>query len=585
MQKKAFFDEWKSVGPFTKLSWIATLFGVALSAYSLKSNTDLLKKVSAIIIASMLILICILLLLREKFFMKYLHQQIQACNEKKISDICLINNVFSVSAIIVDEEGKFLLIKKFNNENNKEGYLYAQPGKVYVTNRVYTKTEFNNDKEDVIEKKLVTPYKKILKSLRETGINIDNIELINMSYFPYREDTKLKDTLKEQKISNFTFYEDYLNNEFSPPPFLIEKEVVNEKKSKSNEKEHIDMYYAFKIKKKIKSENSDSKNSESENSNCVFFSLKDIEKMVNEQEHTIHKDLYFVCKKFNDIYLQTNRPKHSIRFCTLNSEKKDIIYWRLTKKCNSSCEYCMLGKKKETVKNEFIEIADYKQTIEKLRKTLPSNKEYKLVLTGGEPLLIKNISEIINQVMQQPAIKEISLCTNGLLGEERYEIFKKIYSVYKEKFKVVINLPTYDSKFYYELKKSPNSNFNDVEKFIKHLNKDNRNFCINTVLTDEFTGDDKIANYIKYWRNLNIKDVSLTYVIRNECNTNTNIRYKDKNEAIDIYEKMINGVYGEVSFLNNFELIIPDCNNEYCGSVKNIFSIDENIVYQKCLEK
>ncbi len=93
---------------------------------------------------------------------------------------------------------------------------------------------------------------------------------------------------------------------------------------------------------------------------------------------------------------------------------RKINYLRIsvTDKCNLRCLYCMpeTGVKLFS-HNEILSIEDILFFV----KTASEIGVEKIRLTGGEPLIRKNIFHLISQIASLPKIKDISLTTNGVL--------------------------------------------------------------------------------------------------------------------------------------------------------------------------
>ncbi len=93
---------------------------------------------------------------------------------------------------------------------------------------------------------------------------------------------------------------------------------------------------------------------------------------------------------------------------------RHINYLRIsvTDRCNFRCVYCMPEEGVPLKKHEeilsFQEIYDIVKTGTKLGIT-------KLRLTGGEPLVRKNLPELVNRLSSIPEITDIGMTTNGVL--------------------------------------------------------------------------------------------------------------------------------------------------------------------------
>ncbi len=96
----------------------------------------------------------------------------------------------------------------------------------------------------------------------------------------------------------------------------------------------------------------------------------------------------------------------------IDSYNRKIEYARisLTNICNLRCSYCS----QSDLENEHIPIEFYKNLID----VLSSLGIRKVRFTGGEPLLSKNIVEIIKYSSSKENIKDIAITSNGILLEK-----------------------------------------------------------------------------------------------------------------------------------------------------------------------
>ncbi len=97
-----------------------------------------------------------------------------------------------------------------------------------------------------------------------------------------------------------------------------------------------------------------------------------------------------------------------------DSFKREIDYLRIsvTDRCNLRCTYCMPAEGIKTISHE--EILSMEE-IARLVRILAGQGIRKIRLTGGEPLVRKNIEALIAQCRAVEDIEEISLTTNGIL--------------------------------------------------------------------------------------------------------------------------------------------------------------------------
>lgn len=103
---------------------------------------------------------------------------------------------------------------------------------------------------------------------------------------------------------------------------------------------------------------------------------------------------------------------------------REIDYLRisLTDRCNLRCIYCM-----DEEGNTFFKDEE-KLTKDEICKIVSANAKLgikKIRLTGGEPLVRKDIVELMEGINNIPGIEGIYLTTNGILLEEKVEALKK----------------------------------------------------------------------------------------------------------------------------------------------------------------
>lgn len=102
-----------------------------------------------------------------------------------------------------------------------------------------------------------------------------------------------------------------------------------------------------------------------------------------------------------------------INFKLKDSFNREINYLRVsvTDRCNLQCNYCMPEKIKFKERNEILTLEE----IEKIINVGVSLGINKIRITGGEPLLRKNLIFLIKNLNHNSLIKEISITTNAIL--------------------------------------------------------------------------------------------------------------------------------------------------------------------------
>jgi cyclic pyranopterin phosphate synthase len=98
----------------------------------------------------------------------------------------------------------------------------------------------------------------------------------------------------------------------------------------------------------------------------------------------------------------------------LDRFEREIKYLRIsvTDRCNLACDYCTGGKRIRHVRGT--DILTFEE-ITRIVRTGASLGISKIRLTGGEPLLRKEISKLVEMLAAVDGITDLSLSTNGIL--------------------------------------------------------------------------------------------------------------------------------------------------------------------------
>lgn len=105
------------------------------------------------------------------------------------------------------------------------------------------------------------------------------------------------------------------------------------------------------------------------------------------------------------------------------NRKINYVRISVTDRCNLNCFYCMPlnGKFKFIAHQNIMRYEDITQLMSSLVKLGISNVR----ITGGEPLVRKNIDELINMLSTTTGVRDISLTTNGILLPQMAVSLKK----------------------------------------------------------------------------------------------------------------------------------------------------------------
>ena len=98
-----------------------------------------------------------------------------------------------------------------------------------------------------------------------------------------------------------------------------------------------------------------------------------------------------------------------------------IVVWNITSKCNENCKFCFRKKCNESTLEENKKIFD----------NLSNIKMHRLTLSGGEPLLYKDLFELVNYIRTKNPSLILTINTNGKIIDD--DIMKQII----EKFDII----------------------------------------------------------------------------------------------------------------------------------------------------
>ena len=163
---------------------------------------------------------------------------------------------------------------------------------------------------------------------------------------------------------------------------------------------------------------------------------------------------------------------------------RHINYLRIsvTDKCNLRCTYCMPEEGVELLRHE--DILSYEEIVEVVRYAV-SQGIYKVRLTGGEPLVRRNIKELIRMIANVEGVTDLSMTTNGIMLKD-YAI-----QIAKAGLKRVnVSLDTLNPEKYKEITRG-----GDVNKVTEGLNEASlaglNPVKVNMVISEYTNQDDK----------------------------------------------------------------------------------------------
>lgn len=172
--------------------------------------------------------------------------------------------------------------------------------------------------------------------------------------------------------------------------------------------------------------------------------------------------------------------------------KVDYLRISVTENCNLKCIYCIDDNILNTYKNDILSDDE----IVKIATECASLGIKKIRITGGEPLVRKNIENLIYRLNNIKEIEEIYITTNGVLLNDKIEILKE-----NGLTGVNISLDSLDKDRFKKLTK-----FDKLKQVLLSIDKAlelGLKVKINTVIVDDINKDE-IIDFVKLTKDKNI---------------------------------------------------------------------------------
>ena len=166
------------------------------------------------------------------------------------------------------------------------------------------------------------------------------------------------------------------------------------------------------------------------------------------------------------------------------NRKVNYLRISVTDRCDLRCVYCMKEKMTFLPKKEILTLEE----IERLCDNFIELGVKKIRLTGGEPLVRRDVIKLINKLNSKKnttILKEITLTTNGTLLEKYARDLKK-----GGVNRINVSLDTINHNKYKEITKF--GNLDKVILGIKEAKKNNIAIKINTVVLKNFNEDELV---------------------------------------------------------------------------------------------
>lgn len=253
---------------------------------------------------------------------------------------------------------------------------------------------------------------------------------------------------------------------------------------------------------------------------------------------------------------------------------RQINYLRVsvTDRCDLRCVYCMKEKMTFLPRNEILTLEE----IERLCDNFIEMGVKKIRLTGGEPLVRKDIMKLIERLnlkKNNTNLKEITLTTNGTLLNKYSKDLKK-----NGIDRINVSLDTINAKKYNTITRF--GNLDKVIDGIKEAKDNNISIKINTVAIKNFN-EDELEELIQ-WANEQLIDITFIEVMpMEETDTSRHLQFAPLNEIFNNLNNKFNfnkidkntggpAIYYTSKLLSiNVGFITPLTNN-FCSSCNRV---------------
>ena len=182
------------------------------------------------------------------------------------------------------------------------------------------------------------------------------------------------------------------------------------------------------------------------------------------------------------------------------NRKIDYLRISVTDRCNLRCVYCMPEEGVENIPHE--EILSYDEII-RICKCVANLGIKKVKITGGEPLIRKDIVSLIRDIKKIEGIEQVTITTNGVL---LYDMAQDLVEAGIDA--VNVSLDTLDREKF--LKITRRDKYENISKAIDKLINLGVRVKINCLAIKEHNLDEivKIAQYSKY-NNVDVRFIEL----------------------------------------------------------------------------
>lgn len=248
--------------------------------------------------------------------------------------------------------------------------------------------------------------------------------------------------------------------------------------------------------------------------------------------------------------------------CCFNINNKNKACLLLTSICNLNCAYCF-----SKCSNRDISLSP--DNFNDLILNLTENNIKYVVLSGGEPLLYKDIYKIIKKLSNEDF--EISMCTNATLATDK--VCKQLFDCGLKKVTI-----SFDDvkKEQFDMITGQKGSYDKVVQGIQNFVNNSFDVTINVVIND--SDCKKIDEIVNWATKMEVKEICFTLPV---CKTG---------DIFSPNEKTVQKLY---SYLNKIsmdaniaiEFNNPKCNSDACPSKNSIWGVHTNGKAGECLVK
>ena len=251
---------------------------------------------------------------------------------------------------------------------------------------------------------------------------------------------------------------------------------------------------------------------------------------------------------------------------------RKFYYLRLsiTDVCNFKCEYCLPNGYQHDKKNCFLSLDEIRRTV----AAFASVGTEKIRITGGEPALRKDLTQIIAMISEIAPIKKIAMTTNG------YNLAKNAQQWYDAGLNQInISVDSLNPNSFNKI--TGVNRFDQVMKGIdKALSVGFDKIKINSVLIKNFN-DHELGLFLEFIR---IRPIEMRFIELMECG-DTNTFFEQYHSSGDLIKRQLEGsgwqleekakddgpalVYSHPGYLGKIGLIMP-YSKDFCTTCNRL---------------